>query len=166
MALPAAAFYGRLDHVRRLLAVRPKATARQCTKALLFATWTNQEPVVHAQIVRALLADGRADPTVEYSLGLRRAAHCALTDTLEAFLVDGRADPAALDDEALQAAVRLGHVAVVRALLADGRANPQAVSPALCVADTLSAVLGAQRWRRRRQWLRAGTVPTPRRDSG
>jgi hypothetical protein len=80
----------------------------------------------NAAAVRALLADGRADPAADDSIVLRRAAAIGHVDVLQALLADGRADPAARNSEALLNAAYNGHVDVMRALLIDGRADPAA----------------------------------------
>jgi hypothetical protein len=108
--------------------------------------------------VRALLAHGRADPAVADSEALVGAARRGHAGIVRALLADGRADPAARNSGALRVAVACSDLwnEVVRDLLEDGRADPAAVSLVYCASHRWPLINAACRWRRRRQWLRAG----------
>ena len=109
------------------------------------------------QALRGLLGDGREDPCAYHSLALRYAAYHGFDRVLQALLTDGRADPTARNDDALRYDARYCFDApVVRALLADGRSDPGGIVRSRCSEYNWPLVQAAVRWRRRRQWLRAG----------
>jgi hypothetical protein len=110
----------------------------------------------HLVFVRALLADGRADPAVADSEGLVTAARRGHAGIVRALLADGRANPAARNSRALRIASVKEHAHVVRALLADGRSDPEDVRDLWVGSLRTDACLllrTAARWRRRRPWL-------------
>jgi ankyrin repeat protein len=169
--LRAAAREGRTATVQALLArgsADPEPEA-ECSTALVAVASCG-----HVDIVRAFLADGRANPAACSSYALRLSALYGHTAVVEALLEDGRADPAVDRSRALRTASWKGHVRVVRALLGGGRADPEDVSY-ICMSYTCKrcpctypcslireAIRVAARWRRRRPWLlcaAAGTAP-------
>jgi hypothetical protein len=164
-SLREAAARGLPNTVRALLT---DASAAECTEALSAAVTLNR-----SDIVDLVLADGRADPTYEYSYVLRFAAYNGMEAIALAMLADGRADPSACLSDALYGAMRAaarrpGDMSIVEALLKDGRVplldarvRMQAVyvhNPALALG--LQAVRECverwQRWERRRHWMRSG----------
>jgi len=78
-----------------------------------------------AEVVRALLADSRVDPTADNNFAIRVASGYGYAEVVRALLADPRVDPAADDDYAIRVASYYGHAEVVRALLADPRADPR-----------------------------------------
>jgi hypothetical protein len=75
-------------------------------------------------VLRALLADGRANPCANNDCAVRAAGYTGHIGVMRVLLADGRANPAAVSSESLVAAAEAGHTQVVYALLADGRADP------------------------------------------
>jgi hypothetical protein len=87
--------------------------------ALRCAAWHGFADVVHA-----LLADGRADPSADHSTALCAAVDRGHVAVVQSLLADGRADPAAMDSLVLRSAAFAPHVDILRVLLKDGRADP------------------------------------------
>jgi hypothetical protein len=186
IALRHAAFNGRLAVVKELLADGRADPAAFGGEALLEATRQGFRRTFQAlladgradpaaadskvlvvaviagntKVVQALLADGRADPAVAHSGILVTAAELGDGRMVRALLSDGRADPAARNSCALRAAAVCSNFPawkeIVSDLLADGRSDPAAVSLMCCASHGWPLVNAACRWRRRRQWLRAG----------
>lgn len=73
----------------------------------------------NVDIVRLLLADGRANPAAKRSWALYIAAVKGRVEITRALLADGRADPHA--NSCMIHVMASSHIDVVRALLADGR---------------------------------------------
>ena len=92
--------------------------ATQTTRSALLDTACETGNVEN---VKALLADGRADP--DDSACLVSASVLGHTEIVKALLADGRADPRAGDNACLFLACKSGHTEIVKALLADGRAD-------------------------------------------
>ena len=82
----------------------------------------------HADIVKLLLADGRADPTVRDNEPIRMSCASGQADVVRLLLADPRVDPAAKNNNAICMSSRNAHTDVVQLLLADGRADPAACS--------------------------------------
>ena len=138
-----------------------------------------------ADTVCALLADGRADPSVCDSHVLFSAAEHGSARIVAALLADGLADPAARRHYALIVTAGFGRADVVAAFLADPRTDPTTdhnyalrtaaykghtgvvaalladgraeTSRALgtCALCVRPMIQRAVRWQRRRPWLRA-----------
>ena len=75
----------------------------------------------HTEVLRLLLADGRADPGRYGIDALYDAVQEGRTELVRLLLADGRVDP---EGSALVAAAVRKHIDVVRLLLADGRSDP------------------------------------------
>ena len=78
----------------------------------------------HTSVVQLLLADGRADPSNEYTL--RTTLRNGHEDTVAALLGDPRVDPTAGNGWLLKAALKYGYNDVVTLLKADPRMAPWA----------------------------------------
>jgi hypothetical protein len=77
----------------------------------------------HAEVLRALLEDGRIDPSHMDNLAVRYAAYQGHLEIVRLLLADPRVDPSAQDNLAVYLAARYGHPEVLRLLLADPRVN-------------------------------------------
>lgn len=76
----------------------------------------------HAPVLKLLLEDGRADPTVDDNTPMKIAVMHGFVSVLDALLMDGRADPTADDNLLIRSAVRRGKQSdVVKALMRDHR---------------------------------------------
>jgi hypothetical protein len=143
----------------------------------------HSESVGHTEVVRVLLADGRADPAWQRGRALLYAVFQGPLDTVRLLLADARVDPRMDGSIPLCAAAKCLRYDVVQRLLDDGRADPAAlfldmVAPLdttisrLLLADGRVDVCFVARhfepippvlraalcWRRRRSWLRALAV--------
>ena len=78
----------------------------------------------YPEVLKILLRDGRADPTVVDSIVLRAACFAHNVESVRALLEDGRADPAARGNEAIRTASRCYDPELARILLADSRVDP------------------------------------------
>jgi hypothetical protein len=121
-------------------------------------------------VVQMLLRDSRVDPSAADNVAIRRTRFASIARVL---LADARVDASAGGDEALRAAARLGLVRVMAELLTDLRVDPRAAIPVIVVsarvrslphvtasvvADMTWLVARAERWRRRRPWVRSVVV--------
>jgi hypothetical protein len=132
--------------------LRSATTQEQLDDALCRFSMHGQE-----EAVAALLADGRADPNAYCTSALCSATTQGHMGVVRALLADGRADPATCNSWALRRCARIfWRETALRALIADGRSDPSAVKFAECSRGNWRVVQAAVRWRRRRQWLRAG----------
>jgi hypothetical protein len=128
------------------------ATIAGLSSALSTAAYAPFE--TNAKIVRILVADGRANPRVDFSFPLRAAAHYRQHDLVQLLLDDGRADPVALNGAFRREYVwDVEYEAIVRLLIADGRAD--VCGARACHPIYLPMITVALRWQRRRTWLRA-----------
>lgn len=75
----------------------------------------------HTDIVRLLLEEGEAEPSVRNSMSIRLASENGHAEIVHLLLVDGRADPTALDNYCLKQAIEERRMEVVRILLEDDR---------------------------------------------
>jgi ankyrin repeat protein len=80
----------------------------------------------YLEILKSLIADGRADPGACYSEALTRAARKGFTDAVRLLLAQASVNPAQSDSRALRMASWYGNVDVVEVLLQDGRSDPNA----------------------------------------
>ncbi len=92
----------------------------------------------HVESVRFLLAEGRADPTVDDSNVLYDACRKGHLNIVKALLADGRADPTEDESIALREAAKAGQDHEVGQLLEDSRADPQA-----CAGEALRKAAAA-----------------------
>lgn len=76
-------------------------------------------------VVRLLLADGRANPGVQESYPFALACNHSV-ELIHLLLSDERVDPGACDNRAIRVAASWGSVDVVRLLLSDKRVNAKA----------------------------------------
>jgi hypothetical protein len=81
----------------------------------------------HVDVVRLLLAYGRADPSAAKSRTIRGSSQHGHTEVVKLLLADGRADPASCDNEAIRVSKENGHADVVRLLEADPRVDSSAM---------------------------------------
>ncbi len=77
----------------------------------------------HAEIVKLLLKNGRANPNALLSAPLRTACREGHVDVVKLLLEDGRVDPTAMNNQAVQFASANGHVDILRLLFFDKRDN-------------------------------------------
>ncbi|KKK50667.1 hypothetical protein LCGC14_3122730, partial [marine sediment metagenome] len=80
----------------------------------------------HVDVVRMLLADGRANPADERNRPFRCCVRRGQAAVLALLLADGRVDPTANDNYAVRISVENEHTEVVRLLLTDTRVVPDA----------------------------------------
>ncbi len=80
----------------------------------------------HADVVKALLEDGRVYPGDDDNNALRQASGNGHVDVVALLLADPRVDPTAHTNESIRKAAEFGHADVVRLLLADKRVDPSA----------------------------------------
>ncbi len=129
---------GCVEAVQRLLAckgVNPAAcesgAIRQVLHAITVQSMRNFSPVLggmhkYKEVLRLLIADGRANSSVNGGGLLFFAARAGWADVVELLLADERVDPSVRDDEAIVVASENGHAAVVALLALDTRVNPDA----------------------------------------
>lgn len=77
----------------------------------------------HLEIIKLLLEDGRADPSVPYTL-LYESIKDKKWEIINLFLIDKRFDPTCYDCYLLQRVVRSGCLSTMKLLLQDKRVDP------------------------------------------
>jgi ankyrin repeat protein len=83
----------------------------------------------HIEVIKVLLADGRADPTNTIAGNyFVEACRDGRLEVVKVLLTDRRVDPAITTNWALQLACSYGHTEVVKVLLSDPRVNPAVVN--------------------------------------
>ena len=108
------------DTVRTLLADPSTNPASHAS----FAIYNIMSHYDNADVMKLVLADGRADPMVNDGYALVMAILLNRVKCAHALLDDPRVDPSVRDNRALLLAVRNGHLDIVERLLADPRVDP------------------------------------------
>lgn len=115
-AIHMAAYHGRTDAVKRLLA-DPRVDPGSSDNWALYVASTND----HLDIVNLLLADPRVDPSANSNAAIREASAWGRLDIVNRLLEDPRVDPSDDNNVALIKAIRRNRQAVVDRLLQDER---------------------------------------------
>ena len=78
----------------------------------------------HHNVVKLLLQDPRADPSVDSNLPIREACDGGYTKLVKILLKDERTDPTCVFNSPIRDASSNGFYDIVKILLEDGRADP------------------------------------------
>ena len=78
----------------------------------------------HAEVVKLLLDDKRANPKAEDNWAIQKASQNGHVEVVKLLLNDKRVDPTADNNSAIQYASENGHVEVMKLLLNDKRVDP------------------------------------------
>lgn len=121
-ALRTAAYFGRTDEVKRVLAA-DSVGALQASPSVSFALRLASANG-HADIVACLLGDARVDAAKSGASALHDAAATGRLAVMDCLLADPRIDPAHSSNCVLLAAAQHGRSAAVARLIADARVDP------------------------------------------
>lgn len=120
------------DKVRMLLQDKRVNPCEAITDVFLHDLCTDHRTV---KVVRAILEDGRVDPTFYNSSILFTSLYNDNEALLKLLLDDGRIDISVRDDEAICRSCRIGNVPMATLLIDSGRANHIRAISATIVAD-------------------------------
>jgi len=120
-AIWCACIRGNVEAVRMLLGrVDPTTDDNVCLRGVANAPEILESP----EIVRLLLADGRADPTSKNNFAIRTASERGHKGIVRLLLADGRADPTVNNYISIRTALTIRYTEIVCLLLADKRIDP------------------------------------------
>lgn len=92
---------------------------QDCSEALLISCERG-----HTELVKMMLDDGRASPTINDGYPLAKACQYDHPEIVKLLLADSRVSPNTCNEEPIKNACMFGNLEVVKILLEDGRVNP------------------------------------------